>query len=371
VADPFHIAELIQEAVLDISRPLRAWLHDRERLVSLNDVSVHPALTGRWHVRFRFTDGDYWTCIVRRSPPQQYEPELRRACRSLYSRLYEDELLLRELAPRRRRVRELLEAGAHAATIAQEEHELAYFEEHLRRHHRLDAERAYRWFGADPGVDNGSSSAVTFAQANPPIGEGLTLEAMPRAMRELAVLDDWLRTDVLYGYRYMDPRACVRLEADDKTARAADAKALALLKSWLSPEQLADYERHQHFYVTGSHSRRTYRIRHGRQLNIDEMDGRVDRRRKPVFTWCFLPEGQLAAGDVMLAQKIALETDERAALKVANRFEAGPPGRSGYATMAFTPNPDLRQRAAPFFVTDWNTFTVDMRPGAVNVVEGA
>ncbi len=36
--------------------------------------------------------------------------------------------------------------------------------------------------------------------------------------------------------------------------------------------------------------------------------------------WCFAPKGYLVAGDVMLAQKIALETDERGALAVANRF---------------------------------------------------
>jgi hypothetical protein len=35
--------------------------------------------------------------------------------------------------------------------------------------------------------------------------------------------------------------------------------------------------------------------------------------------WCFVPEGNLVAGDVMLAQKIALETNERAALAVAYR----------------------------------------------------
>jgi hypothetical protein len=33
---------------------------------------------------------------------------------------------------------------------------------------------------------------------------------------------------------------------------------------------------------------------------------------------CFMPLGRLVAGDVILAQKIALETDERSALKVAN-----------------------------------------------------
>jgi len=36
--------------------------------------------------------------------------------------------------------------------------------------------------------------------------------------------------------------------------------------------------------------------------------------------WCFVPSGFLVPGDVMLAQKIALETDERGALGLANRF---------------------------------------------------
>jgi hypothetical protein len=35
--------------------------------------------------------------------------------------------------------------------------------------------------------------------------------------------------------------------------------------------------------------------------------------------WCFAPEGRLAVGDVLLAQKIALETMEIKALEIANR----------------------------------------------------
>ena len=36
--------------------------------------------------------------------------------------------------------------------------------------------------------------------------------------------------------------------------RAAELKALALLKQWLSPAQLAQYNIHGHFEVTGRHS---------------------------------------------------------------------------------------------------------------------
>jgi hypothetical protein len=41
-------------------------------------------------------------------------------------------------------------------------------------------------------------------------------------------------------------------------------------------------------------------------VNVDELDSVGNR----VCEWCFLPEGKLAAGDIMLAQKIALETFE-------------------------------------------------------------
>jgi hypothetical protein len=47
---------------------------------------------------------------------------------------------------------------------------------------------------------------------------------------------------------------------------------------------------------------------------------RLDAASRPRAGWCFVPKDNLVAGDVMLAQKIALETDERGALAVANNF---------------------------------------------------
>jgi hypothetical protein len=46
-------------------------------------------------------------------------------------------------------------------------------------------------------------------------------------------------------------------------------------------------------------------------LQLDE-DGR------PVAQWCFAPDGYLATGDVLLAQKVALDSMEREALTLAN-----------------------------------------------------
>ena len=42
-----------------------------------------------------------------------------------------------------------------------------------------------------------------------------------------------------------------------------------------------------------------------------------------VAKWCFTPKGYLVIGDVLLAQKIALETMELKALEVANKYRAG------------------------------------------------
>ena len=50
--------------------------------------------------------------------------------------------------------------------------------------------------------------------------------------------------------------------------------------------------------------------------------------------WCFGPQGNLAVGDVMLAQKIALETIEVEALAKANRNRT-----FGAASSRSTPQP--------------------------------
>src|ERR1700720_1263462 len=95
-----------------------------------------------------------------------------------------------------------------------------------------------------------------------------------------------------------------------------EARGLELLKEWLSREQFAQYDAKSYFEVTGCHSGKRYRICHGTSMNIYELDG----AGRPRVGLCFVPKGYLVSGDVMLAQKIALETDERRALTVANRF---------------------------------------------------
>ena len=96
----------------------------------------------------------------------------------------------------------------------------------------------------------------------------------------------------------------------------SEAKAKALLKEWLSSEQLLQYERNRWFEVVGSKTGKRYRIQEQQQQNVYELDA----TGRPIRGWCFMPKGRLATGDVMLAQKIALETDEKGTMRVALRF---------------------------------------------------
>jgi hypothetical protein len=95
-----------------------------------------------------------------------------------------------------------------------------------------------------------------------------------------------------------------------------EARGIALLHEWLSAEQQAQFAASQSFDVVGNHTGKRYRISLGRGTNVQE----VDETGRPVMGWCFVPSGDLVPGDVVLAQKIALETDECGALAVANRF---------------------------------------------------
>ena len=102
----------------------------------------------------------------------------------------------------------------------------------------------------------------------------------------------------------------------------AERKSLALLCQWLSAEQLAQFEASRSFEVRGCDTGKHYRIHYGIVSNIVELDKQGGHIRR----WCFQPNGVSAIGDVMLAQKIALETYEKKALKIAN---SSPRARTG------------------------------------------
>ena len=96
----------------------------------------------------------------------------------------------------------------------------------------------------------------------------------------------------------------------------AEARGLRLLRENLSPAQREQEEKYGCFDVRGGDTGRHYRIKHGFQLNVQLLDNKG--RTKAVL--CFVPAGNLVAGDVMLAQKLALELFESETLKIANKF---------------------------------------------------
>jgi hypothetical protein len=95
----------------------------------------------------------------------------------------------------------------------------------------------------------------------------------------------------------------------------AEARAIQLLSRNLSRAQREQYETRGYFEVIGGDSGKRYRVRRGCQLNVEQLD-RNGRRSELL---CFMPKGGLPVGDVMLAQKIALELFETEAIRVANR----------------------------------------------------
>ncbi|MET4800310.1 hypothetical protein ABIA96_002882 [Bradyrhizobium sp. LB11.1] len=98
--------------------------------------------------------------------------------------------------------------------------------------------------------------------------------------------------------------------------RTPEGRSLGLLRHWLSPLQQAQFAEKGYFEVVGGDTGRQYRIYPGAMTNVCELD----EKGRPKVGLCFLPLGELPIGDVMLSQKIALESCESGALAVARRF---------------------------------------------------
>jgi hypothetical protein len=104
---------------------------------------------------------------------------------------------------------------------------------------------------------------------------------------------------------------------------SAENRSLRLLKANLSPRQREQYAAHGYFDAVGSKTAIRYRIHHACQLNIEQLDAAGKRVR----LLCFKPTALSTVGDIMLAQKLALELFEEDAIRVSERFLAAPPCR--------------------------------------------
>jgi hypothetical protein len=230
-----------------------------------------------------------------------------RELRSLYSRCFENHLMGAQY-------RVMREAADYAAmTIGDVElarewlRNARALEDHARIHHQQQLLPPMNYSGVlFREVDDLEGVRVEYASSR--LVEATRAQNLYNTWRSEA-LQNFSRENLFMTYMGLD----MGLDLGDEASRE---KGLKLLKEWLSSEQLKQYEKQQNFDVIGSDTGKRYRIRHGHQMNIDE----IDVRDRKVCGWCFLPEGALVAGDVMLGQKIALENFEKKALALANRF---------------------------------------------------
>jgi hypothetical protein len=95
----------------------------------------------------------------------------------------------------------------------------------------------------------------------------------------------------------------------------AESRSHRLLVNNLSDSQRTEFLARGSFDVIGGDTGKRYRIKRDRQMNIEELDGNGLRTK----LLCFMPKGEVPLGDMMLAQKLALELFETEALGIAIR----------------------------------------------------
>ena len=100
-------------------------------------------------------------------------------------------------------------------------------------------------------------------------------------------------------------------------------RAVKLLRAQLTAQQRKQHDECRYFDVIGGDTGHRYRIYHGDAMNIDEFDA----SGTCINRWCFMPKGGLPRGDVLLAQKIALEAFELDVRALANSYQTHFPQR--------------------------------------------
>lgn len=133
-------------------------------------------------------------------------------------------------------------------------------------------------------------------------------QQLPEVSREQqAAIDALFEAQRQASYRHYEQQHAAQV--------SAGARAKKLLLMMLTKTQRAEFTEQGHFFVTGQSGRR-YRVQRGRHGNIYELDA----SGKEVATLCAAPL-DVPDEDAMLAQKLQIEHDEAAFLRVANRRE--------------------------------------------------
>ncbi len=113
-------------------------------------------------------------------------------------------------------------------------------------------------------------------------------------------------------------------------------RAMRLLEKHLTPQQLRQFKR-KVFFTVVARDGKTYRIENGSSGNVFLMEG-----RKKVIQYCivFKDHAPLPNFDLMLAQKLILETDQELFLKTANATDLRAPRPNTFRIEEIPPLPE-------------------------------
>lgn len=132
-------------------------------------------------------------------------------------------------------------------------------------------------------------------------------------------------------------------EAETRQRKEAESKAERLLRALLTPQQLSDYENKRCFYLQVNNE--LFRIDYGSTGNVKRIN---PENGEILESYCIHPSfrNSVPVQDVMLAQKLLLETDPEQFKKTANRWQAGPINLRGMELppLPEIPVPDLEVR---------------------------
>lgn len=308
---------------------------------------------------------------------------LREAIRDLWWRKYEDMRARVEVDAASALLHEMQRQGVDPDAIHRMQVHVNNLEANHRAHHRRrDVDRTLPRMPDAPTPPYGRSPAMTaletINQANAATGRLNEMQALVQA----GIAAGFSARDV---ERFMDRGEPARTERElrnqhrnemvQREARevyerydymrgirdergAANRRAKELLEAALSKKQLAQWKAMQAFDVVGSDTGYRYRIHYASSGGVHQFsekhgDGKLTGR------WCFLPTGGLVIEDIMLAQKIALETEENKAIMIANAV--GWHGDKAERVRRF--KLDVKKKT-----TDSMFDEIRMYPGAVNYV---
>jgi hypothetical protein len=103
-----------------------------------------------------------------------------------------------------------------------------------------------------------------------------------------------------------------RAKQYEEETKAKEIRAQQLLLSFLTEEQAETWQKEKRFEVVVKG--KIYRIKKHERVHL------LDEKKKPTIAYCIHPSSEhgLPAEDVALSQKLLLETDEEAFLRIAN-----------------------------------------------------